>query len=115
MTEPGTGSDLQSIRTTAVRESDAYVINGSKTFITNGQHAALVLVVARIGTEKGARSLSLIGVETNGTDGFARGANLDKIGRECADTSELFLNDVRVPATNLIGRSEEHTSELRSI
>src|SRR3546814_5124272 len=64
MTEPGTGSDLQSIRTTAVRESDAYVINGSKTFITNGQHADLVLVVARIGTEKGARSLSLIGVET---------------------------------------------------
>ena len=103
MTEPGTGSDLQAIRTTAARYGGDFVINGSKTFITNGQLADLVLVVARTGTGAGSRSLSLIGVEANGAPGFERGANLDKIGRECADTSELFFNDVRVPAANLIG------------
>ncbi|MGE4303997.1 MAG: acyl-CoA dehydrogenase family protein [Novosphingobium sp.] len=103
MTEPGTGSDLQSVRTTATRDGDSYTLNGSKTFITNGQHADLVLVVARTGDGKGARSLSLIGVETKDAPGFSRGANLDKIGRECADTSELFFNDARVPARNLLG------------
>lgn len=103
MTEPGTGSDLQSIRARAVRDGDSYIVNGSKTFITNGQHADLVLVVARTGDAEGARSLSLIGVETGAASGFERGQNLDKIGRECADTSELFFNDVRVPAGNLIG------------
>ncbi|CAM4190047.1 Acyl-CoA dehydrogenase [Novosphingobium lubricantis] len=103
MTEPGTGSDLQAIRTTAVRDGDSYVINGSKTFITNGQHADLVLVVARTGSIPGARSLSLFGVETRHTPGFERGTNLEKIGRECADTSELFFNDMRVPAANRIG------------
>lgn len=103
MTEPGTGSDLQSIRTTAARDGDSYVVNGSKTFITNGQHADLVLVVARTGSGKGARSLSLIGMEAKNAYGFERGANLEKIGREYADTSELFFNDVRVPIENLIG------------
>lgn len=103
MTEPGTGSDIQSIRTTAVRDGGDFVISGSKTFITNGQHADLVLVVARTGAGSGARSLSLIGVETGNAPGFDRGANLHKIGRECADTSELFFNDTRVPAENLIG------------
>nr|WP_283234548.1 acyl-CoA dehydrogenase family protein [Caenibius tardaugens] len=103
MTEPGTGSDLQSIRTRAVRDGDDYIINGSKTFITNGQHADLVLVVARTGDGKGAQSLSLIAVETADAAGFSRGANLEKIGRECADTSELFFHDVRVPSANVIG------------
>lgn len=103
MTEPGTGSDLQSIRTTAVRDGGDFIISGSKTFITNGQHADLVLVVARTGAGPGARSLSLIGVETQDAPGFDRGANLAKIGRECADTSELFFNDTRLPAENLIG------------
>ena len=103
MTEPGTGSDLQSIRTTAKRDGDSFVINGSKTFITNGQHADLVLVVARTGAGSGSRSLSLIAVETAAAEGFSRGVNLDKVGRECADTSELFFNDVRVPAGNVLG------------
>jgi acyl-CoA dehydrogenase len=103
MTEPGTGSDLQSIRTTAVRDGDVYVVNGSKTFITNGQHADLVLVVAKTDKDQGAQGISLIAVDTRDAPGFERGENLDKIGRECADTSELFFNDVRVPAENLIG------------
>ncbi|QUT06874.1 acyl-CoA dehydrogenase family protein [Sphingobium phenoxybenzoativorans] len=103
MTEPGTGSDLQAIRTSAVDDGDSYVINGSKTFITNGQHADLVLVIARTGDGKGSRSLSMIGVETRDAPGFSRGANLEKIGRECADTSELFFNDLRVPKANRIG------------
>lgn len=103
MTEPGTGSDLQAIRTSAVRDGDNYVINGSKTFITNGQHADLVLVVARSGNGPGSRNLSLFAVETRDAAGFERGSNLEKIGRECADTSELFFNDVRVPLANRIG------------
>lgn len=103
MTEPGTGSDLQAIRTSAVDDGDSYIINGSKTFITNGQHADLVLVIARTSEGKGSRSLSMIGVETRDASGFSRGANLEKIGRECADTSELFFNDLRVPKANRIG------------
>lgn len=103
MTEPGTGSDLQAIRASAVDDGDSYIINGSKTFITNGQHADLILVIARTGEGKGSRSLSMIGVETRNAQGFSRGANLEKIGRECADTSELFFNDLRVPKANRIG------------
>jgi len=102
MTEPGTGSDLQAIKTTARREGDEYVINGSKTYITNGQTCGLVIVVAKTDPSQGARGTSLILIETD-APGFARGRNLDKIGLHGADTSELFFQDVRVPVTNLLG------------
>lgn len=104
MTEPGTGSDLQSIRTTARREGNHYVVNGSKTYISNGQNADLVLVCARTDSEIEPRwkGISIILVEA-GREGFQRGRNLDKIGMDEADTSELFFNDVRVPITNCLG------------
>ena len=102
MTEPGTGSDLQGIKTTARLEGDEWVINGSKTFITNGINADLVLVVCQTDPEAGAMGFSLIGVE-RGTPGFERGRNLDKIGLKAQDTAELFFDDVRVPASNLVG------------
>ena len=102
MTEPGTGSDLQGIKTRAVREGDEWVINGSKTFITNGINADLVLVVCQTNPEAGAGGFSLIAVE-RGTPGFERGRNLDKIGLKAQDTAELFFEDVRVPAENLLG------------
>ncbi|NYH52135.1 alkylation response protein AidB-like acyl-CoA dehydrogenase [Nocardiopsis arvandica] len=103
MTEPGAGSDLQGITTSAVREGDEYVLNGSKTFITNGINADLVIVVARTDPDAGAQGFSLIAVE-RGTPGFERGRNLDKVGMKAQDTAELFFDDVRVPAANLIGR-----------
>ena len=102
MTEPGAGSDLQGIRTTAVRDRDHYVLNGQKTFISNGQLCDLVIVVARTDPEAGYRGISLFAVE-RGTGGFERGRNLDKIGMHAQDTSELFFADVRVPAGNLLG------------
>lgn len=103
MTEPGAGSDLQAVRTTARRDGDYYVINGSKTFITNGQHCDLVIVVARTNPEvAGSRGTSLFLVDTD-TPGFQRGRNLEKIGLHASDTSELFFEDVRVPATALLG------------
>ena len=102
MTEPGTGSDLQGIKTSARREGDEYVINGSKTFITNGINADLVLVVCQTDPEAGAMGFSIIAVE-RGAAGFERGRNLDKIGLKAQDTAELFFEDVRVPATNLLG------------
>ncbi len=102
MTEPGTGSDLQGIKTSARLEGDEWVINGSKTFITNGINADLVLVVCQTNPEAGAMGFSLIAVE-RGTPGFERGRNLDKIGLKAQDTAELFFDDVRVPATNLVG------------
>ena len=103
MTEPGAGSDLQAVRTTAKRDGDHYVINGSKTFITNGQHCDMVIVVARTNLEvAGSRGTSLFLVDTN-TPGFQRGRNLEKIGLHAADTSELFFEDVRVPASALLG------------
>lgn len=105
MTEPGTGSDLQSVRTTARRQGNSYVINGQKTFITNGQTADLIIVVARTGGP-GAKGLSLIVVETEGNDGFRRGRNLDKIGLHSSDTSELFFEDVVAPTENLLGGEE---------
>ncbi len=105
MTEPGTGSDLQSVRTTARRDGDFYVINGAKTFITNGQNANLVIVVCRTGDEKGAKGVSLVVVETD-TEGFRRGRQLDKVGMKAQDTSELFFDDCRVPASNLLGAKE---------
>lgn len=106
MTEPGAGSDLQGVKTTAIRQGNQYTINGSKTFITNGQTANFILVVAKTDPKQGARGTSLIVVETEGCDGFARGRNLDKVGLEAADTSELFFNDVRVPTSNLLGADE---------
>ncbi|SLJ99591.1 acyl-CoA dehydrogenase [Novosphingobium mathurense] len=105
MTEPGTGSDLQGIRTRANRDGDDWIINGSKTFISNGQTADLVLVVCKTDHEAGAKGISLIAVEGNRSD-FKRGRNLDKIGRDAQDTSELFFDGVRVPASNLLGRIE---------
>jgi acyl-CoA dehydrogenase len=105
MTEPGTGSDLQSVRTTARRQGDNYLINGQKTFITNGQTADLIIVVARTGGA-GAKGLSLIVIETAGNDGFRRGRNLDKIGLHASDTSELFFDGAMAPAGNLLGGEE---------
>jgi acyl-CoA dehydrogenase len=102
MTEPGAGSDLQGIRTTAKRDGNHYVLNGSKTYITNGQHADLVIVVAKTDPNAGAKGVSLILVEAD-REGYARGRNLDKIGFHSQDTSELFFNDVRVPITNCLG------------
>jgi len=102
MTEPGAGSDLQGIRTTAVRDGDHYVINGAKTYITNGQNADIVLTVCKTDPDKGAKGTSIILVEAERT-GFTRGRNLDKIGQWMSDTSELFFEDVRVPVTNRIG------------
>ena len=103
MTEPGAGSDLQGIRTSAKRDGDSYVINGAKTFITNGQHCDLVIVVARTNPEvSGSRGTTLFLVDTD-LPGFARGRNLEKIGLHASDTSELFLEDVRVAASAVLG------------
>lgn len=103
MTEPGAGSDLQGVRTAARRDGDDYVINGAKTFITNGQNADVIITVCKTNPDAGAKGTSLFLVEAD-RPGFARGRNLDKVGQWMADTSELFFNDVRVPATNLLGR-----------
>ncbi len=103
MTEPGAGSDLQGVRTTAVRDGDHYIINGSKTFITNGQHADIVIVVAKTDPAAGAKGTSLIIVEA-GTPGFTKGRNLHKVGMKAQDTSELFFQDVRVPVSNCLGK-----------
>jgi acyl-CoA dehydrogenase len=105
MTEPGTGSDLQSVKTTAKKQGNSYVINGQKTFITNGQAADLVIVVARTGGA-GSKGISLIVVETAGAEGYRRGRNLDKIGLHASDTSELFFDNVTVPPENLLGNEE---------
>jgi len=102
MTEPGAGSDLQGVRTTARRDGNSYVVNGAKTYITNGQNADLIIVVAKTEPELGARGTSLILVEGDAA-GFKRGRNLDKVGQHSADTSELFFEDVRVPMTNCLG------------
>lgn len=102
MTEPGAGSDLQGVRTSAIRDGDDYIVNGSKTYITNGQNADLVIVVAKTNPQEGAKGTSLILVEAD-RPGFARGRNLDKIGQFSSDTSELFFADVRVPASNVLG------------
>ena len=106
MTEPGTGSDLQAVRTWARRDGDDYVINGAKTFITNGQHANLIIVVAKTDRDGGAKGTSLFLLETDGAAGFRRGRKLDKMGLKAQDTSELFFDDVRVPAANLLGGRE---------
>jgi acyl-CoA dehydrogenase len=106
MTEPGAGSDLQGVRTSARRTGNQYTVNGAKTFITNGQTANFIIIVAKTDPSQGAKGISLIVVETDGAEGFQRGRNLDKVGLEAADTSELFFNDVRVPTANLIGAEE---------
>ena len=102
MTEPGAGSDLQGVRTTAVDKGDHYVLNGSKTFISNGINADLVIVVARTDADAGHQGISLLVVE-RGMEGFERGRNLDKIGLHAQDTAELSFTDVRVPKENLLG------------
>ncbi|WCM26941.1 acyl-CoA dehydrogenase family protein [Sphingomonas sp. QA11] len=104
MTEPGTGSDLQSIRTSAKKDGNHYIVNGSKTYITNGQNADLILVVAKTDPDAkpAYKGMSIILVESD-REGFKRGRNLDKIGQDAADTSELFFEDVRVPMTNCLG------------
>ena len=103
MTEPGAGSDLQGIRTSAVRDGDDWVVSGAKTFITNGINADLVIVVARTDPGAGSRGFSLLVLE-RGMPGFSRGRQLDKIGLHAQDTAELFFDDARVPAANLLGR-----------
>lgn len=104
MTEPGAGSDLQSVKTTAVLDGDHYVINGSKTFITNGFLADLVIVVAKTDPKAGAKGTSLFLVEAD-TPGFSKGKRLEKVGMKAQDTSELFFQDVRVPKENLLGQA----------
>lgn len=113
MTEPGTGSDLQGIRTKAVRQGDEFVVTGQKTFISNGQHCDLVIVVCRTGSGEGSGNMSLILVETE-RPGFRRGRNLDKLGQISADTSEMFFDDVRVPVSNLLGEEGRAMPQLMS-
>ena len=103
MTEPGAGSDLQGIKTTATADGDDYVINGQKTFITNGQHAELLVLFAKTDPKAGAKGTTLLLVESS-TPGFARGRNLEKIGQHMGDTSELFFSNARVPASAVLGR-----------
>jgi acyl-CoA dehydrogenase len=106
MTEPGTGSDLQAVKTTAIKTGNQYVVNGSKTFITNGQTANFIIVVAKTDPAEGAKGVSLMVVETDEVDGFRRGRNLKKLGNKAQDTSELFFDDVKIPADNLLGTEE---------
>ncbi len=106
MTEPGAGSDLQGIKTTARKDGNHYVLSGSKTFITNGQMANFVIVVAKTDPSQGAKGVSLFVVETDSVEGFRRGRNLDKLGLKGNDTSELFFDDIRLPADALLGEEE---------
>lgn len=106
MSEPGAGSDLQSVRTRAVREGNDYVLNGSKTFLSNGLHAGLVGIVAKTDPAQGARGMSIIMVEPEGQAGYRVGRVLDKIGQNGWDTAEIFLDDCRVPADRLLGPAE---------
>jgi len=106
MTEPGTGSDLQGVRTSAVKSGNGYVLNGAKTFITNGQHANLIIVVAKTDPKQGAKGVSLMVVETEDASGFRRGRKLKKLGMDWADTSELFFDETKLPAESLLGTEE---------
>src|SRR5438128_5620933 len=106
MSEPGTGSDLQGVRTTAKKSGNGFVLDGSKTFITNGQHANLIVVVAKTDPRQGAKGVSLMVVETDDAAGFRRGRKLKKLGMDWADTSELFFEEVSLPAENLLGHEE---------
>ena len=109
MTEPGTGSDLQSVKTTAMRDGDHYVLNGQKTFLTNGMTANLICIVAKTDPSETAKGISLIVVETEtveGEGGFSRGRNLEKLGLKAQDTAEIFFDNIRVPVNNLLGTVE---------
>ena len=106
MTEPSTGSDVQRIKTKAIRDGNAYRLSGQKTFITNGQHANLIIVAAKTDPGEGSKGVSLVVLETDGADGFQRGRNLDKIGLHAADTSELFFDNVEIPPENILGQQE---------
>jgi acyl-CoA dehydrogenase len=106
MSEPGTGSDLQGVRTSAKKSGNGYVLSGSKTFITNGQHANLIVVVAKTDPAAGSKGISLLVVETDDAPGFRRGRKLNKLGLDAADTSELFFDEVKLPAENLLGSEE---------
>src|SRR6187551_2063444 len=106
MSEPGTGSDLQGVKTRAQKSGNGYVLNGSKTFITNGQHANLIIVVAKTDPTAGAKGTSLMVVETEDAPGFRRGRKLGKLGLDWADTSELFFEDLKLPAEGLLGPEE---------
>ena len=106
MTEPGTGSDLQAVKTKAVKDGDEYVINGAKTFISNGSHCDILIIVARTGDQLGAKGISLIVAEVNDLPGFTRGRVLDKVGLDGQDTRELFFEDMRVPTDNVLGGVE---------
>ena len=106
MTEPSTGSDLQAIKTKAVKEGNAYRLSGQKTFITNGQHANLIIVAAKTDPSLGSKGMSLVVVETDGATGFQRGRNLEKIGKHASDTSELFFDNVEIPPENILGGEE---------
>ena len=106
MTEPDAGSDLQNITTTAIKDGNGYRLNGAKTFISSGQLANFIIVVAKTDPKEGAKGISLMCLETEGAEGFRRGKKLDKIGQDAADTSELFFDDVFVPAENVLGGAE---------
>ncbi len=106
MTEPSTGSDVQGIKTRALREGNAYRLSGQKTFITNGQHADLIVVAAKTDPSEGAKGISLVVVETDMAEGFTRGRNLEKIGLHASDTSELFFDNVEIPPENILGGAE---------
>ncbi len=106
MSEPSAGSDVQRLKTKAIKDGNAYRLSGQKTFITNGQHADLVLVACKTDPKEGAKGMSLMMVETAGAEGFTRGRNLDKVGLKAADTSELFFDNVEIPPENLLGSDE---------
>ncbi len=106
MTEPAAGSDVQGIKTRAVRDGNAYRLSGQKTFITNGQHADLIIVAAKTDPKEGAKGISLVVVETDAAEGFSRGRNLEKVGLHAGDTSELFFDNVEIPPENILGQEE---------
>jgi len=106
MSEPGAGSDLQAMKTSARRDGDHYIINGQKTFISNGLHASLVVVAAKTDTGAGAKGITLFAVEVDKVEGFSRGRLLHKIGQAGRDTTELYFSDMRVPAANILGGQE---------
>ena len=106
MSEPSGGSDVQAIKTRAIRDGNAYRLSGQKTFITNGQHANLIIVAAKTDPSQGSKGTSLVVVETDGAEGFSRGRNLEKIGCHAADTSELFFDNVEIAPENLLGGEE---------
>ena len=106
MTEPSTGSDVQAIKTKALRDGNAYRLTGQKTFISNGQHTNLIIVAAKTDPTQGAKGVSLVVLETDGANGFARGRNLEKVGLHAADTSELFFDNVEIPPENILGGEE---------